>query len=483
MFKNAQIIAFFTFISRIFGYIRDLFIASYFGANFYTDIFFILFRIPNSFRRFIGEGALNSSVVPVLSKLDKTQKNQTINSLLFYFSVILLFVVIIGELFPKLFIALFAAGYLQNPHIHMIENLFRLIFPYLFFIGLTVLLMGILNSFKKFAIPAFCPVLLNLSIIASVVFLYNFFKNPVYALIIGVLIGGVLQLSLSFFDFLTLKIPFKRPIINEPLKEIFKLLGLSIVGNSAYQISSMVDTVVASFLAAGSFSFIFYANRLFQFPYAVFLLAVAQASLPDLSRLSIEKLFVVTKRILEFVIIIGIIISIYTIIFSFDIVKLIFMHGRFSYSDAINTSIALQIFIAGFVFFGISKILSNSFYAIKDAKTPLKASVFSSVVAIVSSVALGFLLGFKGLALSTTIAAVVNAGFLFFKANQRFGRFGFKDIVNLKILSSVFVLSLLFVVLKQFKYGFYVSIFVVLPVFFYIFFEYKRIFSASFKSL
>ncbi len=457
MFKSAKTIAIFTLISRVFGYLRDLTIASFLGASIYTDMFFIAFRIPNSLRRFLGEGAVNSAVVPVLSKLSEREKPKAIWNLIFYFSLLLLFITVAGVLFSKVLIVIFAAGYLHD-HFDLMNKLVKLVFPYIFFIGLTVLLMGILNSFKHFAIPSFAPTLLNISIIASLFFLFGKFNNPLYPLCIGVLAGGILQLLISSIDFFSLKLPFEYSIrIEKTTAEIFKLMAISALGSSIIQISSMVDGFVASFLKSGSFSYIFYANRLFQLPFAVFSIALAQGSLPDLSKLEEGKLKEATSVMSRFVVFYSLIIAVYVLFYSFDIVKLLFMHGRFSKLDAINVSLALDVMIAGFLFFSLTKILSNAFYSKKDAKTPLKATVIASLSAIILSVVLGFTVGFLGLAISMSISGLVNFFAIFILFRRSFGELRFKDFVDKVVLVGLLFSLVFSFILKRFPFGFFID--------------------------
>ncbi len=456
MFKNAKVIALFTLLCRVLGYLRDFFIATYFGASVYTDMFFIAFRIPNSLRRFLGEGAVNSSVIPVISKLDEKEKPKAVWNILFWFILLLLLVAVLGVVFSKVLIALFAAGYIHNG---LMDKLVKMVFPYIFFIGLTVLLMGILNSFKHFAIPAFAPSLLNLSIIASIFAFYRSFSNPVYALCVGVIIGGFLQLAISIFDFLRLKLPLNFSFkMEHSTREIFKLMGIAALGSSVMQISSMADSFVASFLSSGSFSFIFYANRLFQLPFAVFSIALAQGTLPDLSLMNDTKLSETTKTLSKFVIFYSSLVTLYFLFFSLDVVKLIFMHGRFKLDDALNVSLALKIMIASFVFFSLSKILSNAFYSQKDAKTPLKASIWASSVAIVLSFVLGFKFGFVGLAASMSISGFVNFVVLYNFFNKRFNKIPAYEFIDKITIIALSLLLLVSVALRFVKFGYLIAL-------------------------
>ncbi len=479
MFKNAKIIAIFTLLSRVFGYFRDLTIASYFGASIYTDMFFIAFRIPNSLRRFLGEGAINSSVIPVLSKLDEKQKTKAIWNLIFYFLIALFVVTVLGVFFSKFLIAIFAAGYLHN-HFQLMNKLVRLIFPYIFFIGLTVLLMGILNSFKHFAIPAFAPTLLNISIIVSVVFLFGKFTNPIYAICVGVIIGGILQLLISGLDFLSLKQPVSLSFrVENTTIEIFKLMGIAALGSSIIQVSTMVDGFVASFLKSGSFSYIFYANRLFQLPFAVFSIALAQGSLPDLSKMQKKNIKGAIEIMSKFVVFYSAMVTLYLLFFSFDVVKLLFMHGKFNISDAHNVSIALDIMIAGFLFFSLTKIFSNAFYSRKDAKTPLKATVWASIVAIVLSFALGFTLGFIGLAISMSISGIVNFFIIYYFFNKKIEKFHPTEFFDKTTLLAFTLCLAISSVFKFLKFGFIVAIFIYVALFVLGYKRYSKLMSSA----
>ncbi len=435
MLKNAKIIAFFTLISRLFGYIRDFFIASYFGTSVYADMFFIVFRMPNSLRRFLGEGAVNSSVVPVISKLEESKKPKAIWNIIIIFALVLFVVSVLGVIFSKGLIALFAAGFLHSDKLSVMDNMTKLTFPYIFFIGLSVLLMGILNTYNRFSIPAFAPTLLNISIIGSLVFFYSKFTQPVYALCAGVIIGGILQLAISFYDFLKLKLPFEFHFkIEDTTKEIFKLMAATALGGGIFQLSSMVDAFLASFMAYGSFSYISYANRLFQLPFAVFSIALTQSSLVDLSKLKTEEILPKSSHLIKFVSLISVFVTLYFIFFGKDVIKLLFEHGEFSSVSTDNTYYALVFMIFGFFFFSQTKILSNMFYAIKDVKTPLKASIYAAFSSIVFSIILGLVLGFKGLALSMSISGFVNMLVLVFYIKNKMGSLKLSWFVDLSVV-------------------------------------------------
>ena len=450
MLNNAKIISFFTVISRILGYIRDFFIAKYFGTSVYSDIFFTVFRMPNSLRRFLGEGAVNSAVVPVLSKIDEKDKPKAVWNIIFVFTILLFAVAIIGVVFSKELIAVFAAGFLHSDKLIIINTMTKITFPYIFFIGLSVLLMGILNTHNHFTIPAFAPALLNISIITSIFLFFSKFSHPVYSLCIGVIIGGILQLFISFIDFLRLNIPFVFSFrLEKSTKEILKLMSITALGGGIFQLSSMVDTFMASFMPHGSFSYLFYANRLFQLPFAVFTIALTQSSLVDLSIIKKEEIIKKTKEVIKLVSLISVSTTLFFLFFGRDVVDLLFKHGKFNETSLNNTNLALSIMILSFFFFSQTKILSNLFYALKDAKTPLKASGIAAVFSVVLSVILGLLYGFSGLAVALSVSGVVNMLFLVYFVNKKIGGLKFNMFMDLDVVLLFFTLLSVSLILKQ----------------------------------
>ncbi len=422
MFKNARTISIFTMASRVLGYIRDLLIARYFGTTVYSDMFFIVFRMPNSLRRFLGEGAINSSVVPVISKLKEDEKPKAIWNLIMVFAGILLFVSVLGVLFSKVLIAIFAAGYLHSDKLFLMNSMVKITFPYIFFIGLTVLLTGILNSYGRYALPAMTQSLLNLSLIGSMAFLLHIFHYPVYALCVGVIIGGILQFSVCFFDFLRLKLPFHFGLrVEKSTLEVLKLLGITAIGGGVQQLASMVDAFMASFMPQGSFSYLFYANRLFQLPYAVFVVALTQSSIVEFSKRKPKDVLPSLKGALKLTTLVSITVTLYFLFFGREIISILFEHGRFGVESGDNTYWALALMIPGFFFFSQAKLLSNLFYALKDPKTPMRASVFGALATVVCSVVFGLVAGFKGLAFAMVVSGFVNMIVLVYFVNKSEG--------------------------------------------------------------
>ncbi|MFQ5586196.1 MAG: murein biosynthesis integral membrane protein MurJ, partial [Thermodesulfobacteriota bacterium] len=287
----ASVVGSATLLSRIFGYIRDAVIASAFGAGFETDVFFVAYRIPNFFRRLVGEGALTASIVPVFTEEiasgSRERRRALASRLITLFAVIFLVMTILGILFSRQLVGLLAPGFAATEGKLMLTvSMTRWMFPFLFFIGLFAVAMGLLNSLKHFMAPALAPALFNIVIIASVLLLAGLLPNPLYALAIGVVIGGLVQ-ALFQWPYLKRNGISIRPVWglrDAALKRVLLLLGPYTLGVAVYQINIFVTQRFASALPEGSVSYLYYADRLVQLPFGVFGVALATAALPSLSR-------------------------------------------------------------------------------------------------------------------------------------------------------------------------------------------------------
>lgn len=455
MFKNIKIIAIFTILSRILGFIRDFLITRYFGADIYTDMFFVAFKIPNHFRRIFGEGAVNSSVVPVLSKINSNNKTEAalaIGNLIFVFGSILLVFTIIGIIFSKGLILISAPGLLSSPHIKMLDLLVKINFSYIFFIGMAICFMGIMNGHNQFGVSAFSPSLLNISMIVSIIFLYKFMQPHIYVLCIGVIVGGILQMAFSYWGIKWGKIPIKFSFkLENSTKQMLKLMSVTAISGSVLQIGDMIDTFIASFLKVGSISYLYYSNILFQLPFAIVILAISQATLPQLSKLEKPKLIENTNNLLKIVFNLSIPITLYFIFFGKDLITIIFQHGKFTPDDTINTSIALTMFMFGFLFFSQIRILNNAFYALKDVKTPFKAATVAVLAKLIISPISAILFGFWGLALALSIIGFINLVLLIYYFKNKIGNIVYK-IPKESILIFV-VLLIVSIVIKNINFS------------------------------
>ena len=291
LFKSTAVISAMTFISRIFGYIRDAVIFIFLGATGSTDAFFVAFRIPNFLRRLFAEGAFSQAFVPVLSEYKEKHTEQEMKNLVNHVSgvlgLILLLITIVGVLIAPLLIYVFAPGFVDEPQrFELAGQMLRITFPYILFISLTALSAGILNTFNQFAVPAFTPTFLNLSLLAATLWLAPRFDQPVVALAWGVFIAGVAQLifQIPFLSRLGLLPQFSLHGASEGVKKIGRLMLPAIFGSSVVQINLLINTLIASFLAVGSISWLYISDRFVELPLAIFGVATATIILPRLSR-------------------------------------------------------------------------------------------------------------------------------------------------------------------------------------------------------
>ncbi|MEI7590855.1 MAG: murein biosynthesis integral membrane protein MurJ [Deltaproteobacteria bacterium] len=458
--KAAGIVGGATLVSRFFGYIRDMVVAFFFGAGLVSDAFFVAFRIPNMLRRLVGEGSMTVSFIPVFTDYlqNKSKKDalELANIVFCLLSILLAVIAVAGIVFSPLIIKLTSPGFSDSPRQYELAVfLNRLMFPYIFFISLVALAMGILNAFRHFAVPAFSPVVLNISMILSACFLRDFFSEPITALAIGVLIGGVLQLAMQF-PYL-LKFGFKlRPDFNfrhPGIKKIVSLMLPAMFGSAIYQINVFVGTILASLLPKGSVSYLYYADRIVELPLGIFGIALGTAILPTLSQQvasgnvdEMRKTISFSLRVLLFVTIPAMCALIFL---RLPIISVLFGRGEFSFEAVKLTADALLYYSLGLCAFSSVRIVSSGFFALNDTKTPMKAAIIALVVNLVCSLLLMFPLKHAGLALATTISSTINVGMLAIILHRRIGVFidkrfitSFVKIMVCSAIMSLFILCM-----------------------------------------
>ena len=439
--KAAIIVGGATLVSRVFGFIRDMVIAQLFGAGMATDAFFVAFRIPNLFRRLVGEGALTASFIPVyteyISQRSKEESDELVNASFSVLGVLLILVTALGVLFSPWIVKIMAYGFSQEPEKFRLTVLLnRLMFPYIFFIGLVALAMGILNSWKHFAAPALAPVLLNLSIIACALFFPMVLGKPILSLAIGVIFGGAAQILFQ--------IPFIRRTGIVPrfhfnpshpgVKRIGILMAPSVLGLAVTQLNVVVNTFLASYLPEGSVSYLYYADRLLEFPMGIFAIAIATAVLPTLSEYSAQKDLQGLKETLSFslrlVFFVTLPAMVGLIVLRLPILNLLFQRGAFTPHSAVMTAQALLYYALGLAAFAGVRIVVPAFYSLQDTKTPVKVAFF----ALLTNAGLGFVLMIPlqhgGLALATSLAAGLNFSLLVFFLRKKLGRIGASKIIR-----------------------------------------------------
>ena len=352
------------------------------GAGADADAFFVAFRIPNLLRRLLAEGALTAAFVPIFSEYLTTRSRSEAVALaravLTFFSIVLALAATAGILASPWLIRIFAPGFLDDPYKFQLTVLLtRIMFPYIFLVGLLALAMWVLNSLDRFAGPALAPVLLNFGMISGIILLNQYFDPPIIALAVGVLIGGVLQILLQIpylvkeGGFLGLNFNFKHPA----LKRIALLMAPAAVGAAAYQISIFINTLLASFLPLGSVSYLYYADRIMQFPLGVFAIAIGTAVLPSMSRQASVKDWDGLKGSLSYslrlIFFITVPAMVGMIVLSKPIIKLLFQRGEFDPAAAEATSAALIAYAVGLWALSAVQVLTRAFYSMKDTKTPV----------------------------------------------------------------------------------------------------------------
>lgn len=458
LFKSTAVVSVMTFLSRILGFIRDIVIARMFGAGLGADVFFVAFKIPNFLRRLFAEGAFSQAFIPVLAEFkehgDKPLKDliaQTSGTL----AVILTMITAIGMLAAPVIIMVFAPGFIEDPvKADLAADLLTITFPYIFFISLTALAGSILNSFGKFAIPAFTPVFLNISLISTAIWLSPNLSEPVTGLAWGVFIGGLVQFifQLPFLIKLGLLPWPKWGWKSEGVRKITRLMIPAMFGVSVAQINLLLDTLLASFLVTGSISWLYYSDRLVEFPLGVFGIALSTVILPSLSRKhaakSTEEFSDTIDWALRWVFLIGTPAAIGLIYLAEPLLMTLFQYGEFTVMDSHKASLSLMAYGLGLLPFIFIKVLAPGYYARQDTKTPVKIGIIAMISNMALNVVLMIYLDHVGLALATALSAMLNAGLLYhglrkisvYTPNSGWGKFSLKLVIA---NSSLFVFLLL----------------------------------------
>ncbi len=418
-----------TLISRVLGFVRDTVIARAFGAGMETDAFFIAFRIPNLLRRLFAEGAFSQAFVPVLSEyrnqkgFDETKN--LVDHVATTLAVVLFVVTVLGIIVAPLIIYISAPGFSADPaKFNVTVDLLRITFPYIFFISLVAFAGGILNTHSKFSVPAFTPVLLNVSFIFFVIVVAPYLNAPVHALAWAVFVGGLLQLGFQIPFLLKLKLlPRWRLNLKDPgVWRILKLMGPAVFGVSIGQISLLISTIFASFLVTGSVSWLFYADRLMEFPTGLMGVGLGTILLPSLAKHYQSKNFDDYSKLLDWglrlTFLLALPAALALAILAVPLITTLFHYGQFSTHDVWMTRSAVVAYSVGLTGLILVKILAPGFYAQQNIKTPVKIGIIT--LAVTQCLNLIFIapLQHAGLALATGLGACFNAGFLFYKLRQ-----------------------------------------------------------------
>ncbi|MCS6896451.1 MAG: murein biosynthesis integral membrane protein MurJ [Nitrospira sp.] len=429
--KAAGVIGVGTFASRVLGFIRDMVLARLFGATPAADAFFVAFRVPSLLRELFAEGSMSSAFIPVFTEYRTTRgKNEVWELASAVFTTLLTVVTVVtvlGMAAAPWLVQLLAPGFEDHPgKLELTTLLARIMFPYLLFISLAALAMGILNSVRAFAAPAFSPLFLNLFIIGCALWLSPFLEEPIIGAAIGVTLGGAAQfvMQLPSLKRRDLLFGFRLNPTHPGLRRIGRLMVPSLAGLSVTQINLTVSTVLGSFFSGGP-TYLFYGMRLIQFPLGVFGVALGMAILPTLSaqaaRGALDELRTTLGFGLRMILFIMVPAMIGLILLRTPIVHLFFEHGTFTAQDTAETALAVLCYAVGLWAFGGVRIIVAAFYSLQDTTTPAVSAAIAVAANILFSLILMSSLGASGLALATALAAMVNGGILVAVLNRRLG--------------------------------------------------------------
>ncbi len=434
IFKSAFTVSFYIAISRVFGFIRDIFIANFIGASFLSDVFFAAFRLPNFFRRVFGEGALNSSFVPIfIEKLNQNDENakvifaQNIFSILFYF---LLIFTLFFQIFMPFLMGVLFPGFKSDPEKFMLLVSFsRITIFYLIFISLVSLCSSILNSLENFSVPASTPIILNMTLILSFFTIAKFVPNYAYGLSWGVFAAGILQfLYIMFFTIrkkiiLYTKLPSLKVFEDLAVKKFFKKLLPAVIGGNVMQINLLIDSIFAS-LFAGALSYLYYADRINQLPLAMIGIAIGIALLPTMTRKIQSGNKDEAIKLQNCALVVGLLFvipaSFALICLSHPIIVALFERGKFSSDDSFHVARALQIYAIGLPAYVLVKVMEPGFFARGNTKTPMIIAItclFANLLFNTIFYLNG--LSYVGIALSSVCSSYINLSLLIFNLKRK----------------------------------------------------------------
>jgi putative peptidoglycan lipid II flippase len=413
-----------TFISRILGFWRDMIVASIFGAGLHYDAFLVAFKIPNFLRRLFAEGAFAQAFVPLLSEYqthkDPHEIKMLIDKVAGSLAFVLFWITLIGVLAAPLLIYLFAPGFQADAtRWDLAVDMLRITFPYLLFISLTALASSVLNTYGKFAVPGFTPVWLNVIMIIGAIYAAPYFEQPIMALAWSVLIAGVVQLLFQLPFLWKLGVfPRFRWGFNDPgVKRLLWLMLPIIFGASVAQINLILGTLFASFLPVGSLSWLYFAERLMEFPLGIFGVALATAILPQLSKEHAaqkpQQFSATLDWALRSVCIIGLPAAVGLGVLAGPLIATLFHYGAFGEKDVYAVIPTLEALALGVLAFMLVKILAGAFYAQQDVRTPVRIAAYTIVVNMALNLLLMPVLAHVGLALATALSAFFNGVLLF----------------------------------------------------------------------
>jgi len=412
-----------TLISRVLGFVRDVVIARIFGAGLMTDAFFVAFKIPNLLRRLFAEGAFSQAFVPILGEYRNRRGEEATRSLVDHVAALLTLALVVvtaaGVLAAPLIVSISAPGFTATPEkFELTVDLLRIVFPYILFIALTSFAGGILNTWSRFAVPAFTPVLLNLSFIGFALLAAPWFDPPVKALAWAVFAGGALQLAfqLPFLARIGMLPRFRLNLADEGVRRVLKQMAPAVFGVSVGQISLLINNIFASFLVTGSVTWLYFADRLMEFPAGMLGVALGTVLLPSLSKHHAAQSVKAYSELLDWGLRLTLLLAVPAAaalaLLAVPLVTTLFHYGAFTATDVINTRSAVIAYSIGLAALIAVKVLAPGFYAQQDIRTPVKIAVVTLVATQLMNLAFIWELRHAGLALAISLGACLNAGLL-----------------------------------------------------------------------
>jgi putative peptidoglycan lipid II flippase len=437
LLKSTSVVSTMTLLSRILGLVRDIVFARFFGASIVMDAFIVANRIPNMLRRFFAEGAFSQGFVPVMARYKENQDHgearEFVDAVAGTLGLALFVITLIGVIAAPLLVLVVAPGFVgEDGRFDLATAMLRFTFPYLLFVSLTAFAAGILNTYGKFAAPAFTPVILNVVLISCALWLAPLLEEPGMALAYGVFLAGLIQLLFQ--------IPFLAKIHAVPrprwrprhdgVRRVGTLMLPAIFGSSVAQINVLIGGIIASLLGVGKISYLYYSDRLMEFPLGLFGIALATVMLPTLSRQAANESMEEFSRTIDWsmklVIVIAVPAAVGLVMLASPLLVTLFYGGIFSRLDVDMAAISLQAFALGLIGFSFVKILAPAFFAQQDTRTPVKYGLIALAVNFILSVVLawyltsaGYAASHAGLALATSVAAILNAWLLYKGLRQR----------------------------------------------------------------
>ncbi len=426
LLRSSLLVSTMTMLSRVLGLARDVVVANYFGAGSAADAFFVAFKIPNFLRRLFAEGAFAQAFVPVLSEYrsqrDLLAVQGLVNRVAGNLGFILLVITVVAVLGAPVLTAVFAPGFYMHAEqqFDLAAHMLAITFPYLMLISLTAFAGAVLNSYGHFAVPAFTPVLLNLCLIGSAIFLSPFFDQPIIALAWGVLMAGVVQLLFQLPFLMRIKL-MPVPVVDwqDPgVRRILSLMVPALFGVSVAQINLLLDTVLATFLQTGSVSWLYYSDRLAELPLGVFAIAISTVIMPSLSRKSanqsMQSFAVTLDWALRMIFLIGLPSALALFLLAEPLLVTLFGYGSMNEHDIVMAAKSLRAYSCGLLAFMLIKVLAPGFFARQDMKTPVKIAIQAMAANMIFNLILIFPFAHVGLAAATSMSAFLNAGLLLY---------------------------------------------------------------------